>query len=98
MRLHDTPCPDADCLKGLLDGSMSGDRQAEVTGHLDECPPCQQALEELAAGNDSLLEALRHVDQNRPASKSAYWHAVAQLEQEMSQNSTATTLSPAVLA
>ena len=49
MTLHRTPCPDSESLKGILDGSIAGDRQAEVTGHLGHCPPCQQALEELAA-------------------------------------------------
>jgi eukaryotic-like serine/threonine-protein kinase len=98
MALKDTPCPNVDSLQGLLDGSVAADRQAEMTGHLDVCPPCQQALEELAAGSRELPEVIRHVDRDRPSSNSAFWHAVDQLEREVTASAARTTLTPTVQA
>jgi WD40 repeat protein len=47
-------CPDANALRGLLDGRLDDRLQSELTRHLDACPDCQRALEELAAGPDAL--------------------------------------------
>ncbi len=43
-------CPGAVRLQDLLDGALPDGEQADLTGHLDGCPRCQQQLETLAVG------------------------------------------------
>jgi WD40 repeat protein len=75
-------CPDGARLKGLLDGSLARDEQSALTEHLDSCECCQHTLETLAAGEAPWAAALRHVDQDRPASDSAFWPALRSLERQ----------------
>jgi WD40 repeat protein len=46
-----TSCPDRNRLQAMLDG-VADDH--ELTAHLDACPNCQQAIEDLARGNTPL--------------------------------------------
>src|SRR5262249_31439126 len=46
-----TPCPDRDRLQSVVDGTSD---DPELTAHLDACPDCQRAIEDLARGNASL--------------------------------------------
>jgi serine/threonine protein kinase len=48
-----TTCPEPTRLRGLLDGALSDEDQAALTGHLETCPRCQEALESLVAGRES---------------------------------------------
>src|SRR5262245_63573586 len=44
-------CPSSDRLLALIEGILSEPEQAAVVRHLDDCGPCQAALERLAAGD-----------------------------------------------
>jgi serine/threonine-protein kinase len=48
--MRTSSCPEAGRLCDLLDGMLSDPEQAELTGHLDHCPRCQQQLDTLATG------------------------------------------------
>src|SRR5262245_28372366 len=61
-------CPTAERWKGHLDGTLPEGVQAELTAHLDQCPSCQQMLERVAAGGESLLDVARQVGQGTDAS------------------------------
>jgi hypothetical protein len=50
-------CPDSALLKGLLDGALAADEQADLSAHLEGCPRCQHTLEDLAAGKETWVEA-----------------------------------------
>jgi serine/threonine-protein kinase len=58
-----TSCPDPDRLKEWLDGALPGDEQAALSGHVESCEACQQALEGLAAGGESWLGIARQLQQ-----------------------------------
>jgi serine/threonine protein kinase/Tol biopolymer transport system component len=79
---HNTPCPDADRLKGLLDSSLSQEEQSALVGHLDDCAGCQHSLEELAVGGEPVAEAVREAERGRPAADSAYWKALRDLQRD----------------
>lgn len=78
-----TMCPDPKRLEGLLQGNLSPTEQAELTEHVGECSGCQQALDQLAAGPS--VAVLSQVDRDKPASDSAYWPAVAELDKEITK-------------
>src|SRR5262249_3005812 len=46
-----TSCPDQDRLQSVLDGVAD---DPNLTAHLDDCPQCQQAIENLARGDTPL--------------------------------------------
>jgi tRNA A-37 threonylcarbamoyl transferase component Bud32 len=75
------PCPEPKRLVGLFQGSLTADEQAALTNHVGECAACQHELDRLAAG--PTVAALGRVERDKPAADSAYWMAVAQLEQEI---------------
>jgi eukaryotic-like serine/threonine-protein kinase len=75
-----THCPTPTRLQTLLDGALSPLQQADLTAHLDGCGECQQALERLADGGSGLERVVQHADRDRPPMDSAYWHALADLE------------------
>src|SRR5262245_41617639 len=85
-----TTCPDPARLRGLLDGRLSSDEQADLTAHLDGCPDCQRALEDLAAGSSSWPDSVRHREGGRPGPDSAYWAALKGLQRDV----TATVAAP----
>src|SRR5947208_4767180 len=76
-------CPSPDRFQELLAGSLSPRELQDVTAHLDECAPCQQALEALAAGDLRLPTVLQPIDRVQPPSDSAYWPALQKLENEV---------------
>ena len=47
MKCHNQ-CPQADELRQLLDGTLSGERQQVCTDHMDSCQGCQSKLEGIA--------------------------------------------------
>jgi WD40 repeat protein/serine/threonine protein kinase len=77
-----TVCPDTARLQELLDNCLPDDEQSDLVRHLDSCTGCQHSLEALACGGSSCPEAVRHVDEVRPPSDSAFWPALRQLESE----------------
>jgi WD40 repeat protein len=78
-----TACPDPERLEGLFKGSLTDDEQTALTDHVGECTACQHALDQLAAGPTAT--DLARVERGKPAADSAYWMAVAQLEQEITR-------------
>jgi WD40 repeat protein/serine/threonine protein kinase len=60
------PCPDPSRLARLLDGELSQSEQDELTRHLDACPRCQRAVEELASGGRSWSEVAAHLGAEEP--------------------------------
>lgn len=75
-------CPPTEELRGLIDGSLSGERQAECTDHMDACPCCQAKLEAIATGGTNLSRLCQGVHESAPASDSAYWPMVESLESD----------------
>lgn len=49
MSMKPGPCPDSKRLRALLEDHLPPDEQAELSGHLEICAPCQAAIERLAA-------------------------------------------------
>jgi WD40 repeat protein len=79
-----TPCPDLPHLEGLLRDRLPGGEREALTEHLGSCAACQQALDDLAAGPDSVEASLKlAATADRPASDSAYWEAVGKLENDI---------------
>jgi serine/threonine protein kinase len=76
-----TVCPDPKQLEGLFQGRLNADEQSALTEHVGECASCQQALDQLAAG--PTVADLARVEEGKPAADSAYWMAVAKLEQDI---------------
>jgi serine/threonine-protein kinase len=69
-------CPDPHRLQGLLDGTLPEAEQAAVSGHLETCTVCQQALEGLVAGRSSWEGAARRLGEPDAAAASACQAAV----------------------
>ena len=46
-------CPDRTAWQLLLEGNLSEQTQQELTAHLDSCPACRQAVDQLAAAGQS---------------------------------------------
>jgi serine/threonine protein kinase len=77
----DCDCPSAEELRRLARGHLTDARQAQLTGHLDQCPGCQCRLDEIAADGDKLYSACMRKLCEPPAPKeSAYWEAMSQVE------------------
>ncbi len=60
------PCPTEEQLANLLDELLGQDELAEVEAHLEICPGCQQALEELTYERFSAAEWNNSAGRNRP--------------------------------
>jgi WD40 repeat protein len=60
------PCPDAGRWRQLLDGSLADEEQSALGAHLEACPGCQHALDELAADPGTWSRAARHLAGARP--------------------------------
>jgi hypothetical protein len=45
----------------MRDGSLSGERQQELTQHLESCAGCQAKLEEVATGGTNLSRVVEHL-------------------------------------
>ncbi len=56
-------CPDPSSLVQLLDNELPPEQQAELTQHLDGCPRCQQAVQDLASGGNSWADTATHLSQ-----------------------------------
>jgi serine/threonine protein kinase len=63
------PCPDEAVLRRHAEGGLSGAEEEALIAHLDTCEVCQQTLELLAAGGQSLLDAARQVGQEEGPSE-----------------------------
>src|SRR5437016_198227 len=77
---HAAACPQVEDWQELLGGSLGGDRQVALQGHLETCTDCQQTLEECAAGREAWSHAARHLGGPPPAGNAALRQALAMLE------------------
>lgn len=75
-----TNCPPPDELQQLLDGTLSGDRQAACTSHMDSCTCCQAKLENLATDGTNLSSLVQSLHESEPSTNSAYWPALKSLD------------------
>lgn len=75
-----TNCPPPDELRQLLDGTLSGDRQAACTSHMDACTCCQAKLEQLATEGTNLSSLVQSLHESEPSTNSAYWPALKSLD------------------
>jgi len=76
-------CPQAEELRQLIDGSLSGDRQQECTRHMDSCECCQARLMELATDGTNLSQMVERAYEVEPVASSAYWPALKELGAEL---------------
>jgi hypothetical protein len=84
-----TPCPDLGRLEGLLRDRLPPPEQSALTEHVGDCDACQRALDRLAAG--PTRSVLLQAESNRPASDSAFWSAVAELDKQLTRPPGATS-------
>jgi WD40 repeat protein len=84
MRLH-PPCPGPADLQALLRQALSAEENGRLAEHLDTCRTCQQALEALAAGGETLSLAQRRRLRRWPALEGALRRAVEELEADFSR-------------
>jgi serine/threonine-protein kinase len=56
-------CPGRGLWLRLLDGDLPEREQADLAGHLNHCPRCQEVMENLTAGSDVWLGAARSLKQ-----------------------------------
>ena len=64
-------CPSRDELLAYSSGALAEEVAGALIDHLSECPGCQEALQALAASDESLMARLR-----RPAWKSLHRRAL----------------------
>lgn len=79
------PCPPADDLRHLIDGSLSAERQQECTAHMDSCECCQAKIEALATEGTNLSDVIQHLGESEPVAASAYWPALKELDIDAQQ-------------
>jgi serine/threonine protein kinase len=71
-------------LAKLLGGDLAERERRELTTHLDACGSCQESLEKLAVGNTGLAVTVRRAAvEPPPPSRSKYWHALEELQQDV---------------
>jgi WD40 repeat protein/serine/threonine protein kinase len=83
-------CPDRAHLRGLLASNLTEVEQSDLIAHLDSCESCQHSLEEVAGGGTSWAEVVRHLDEDRPASASAFWAGLEELQDAVTRTETPT--------
>lgn len=77
-------CPETARLHGVLNCTLPDPEQAAVVAHLDSCADCQVKLEQIAVAGSSVLVTAQSVRNDVvPSGNSAYWPALARVEQEI---------------
>jgi eukaryotic-like serine/threonine-protein kinase len=84
-----TGCPEHEELRELLGGNLSGERQQELTRHMDSCQCCQAKLEDIAVGGTGLSQVVKHLHDAEPMATSAYWPALKSLDTDVQQATSA---------
>ena len=78
--MNPNQCPEADELRQLIDGSLSGERQQACTDHMDSCQCCQSKLEGIATGGTNLSQIVESLHDPLIPAMSGYWDAARSLE------------------
>ncbi|HLW67657.1 MAG TPA: protein kinase [Gemmataceae bacterium] len=89
-------CPDPTQLRKLLDGNLAPEEQAVLSQHVDACPRCQAALEQMSAGRESWNDIARQLAEPQEAAEPGLVNAINQLEAEADRSET--TAEPAAHA
>ncbi len=90
-----TDCPPITDLERLLRGRLSEARTTALTEHIGGCHDCQQRLESLTAPAQGIAEDLRDFTRNTPPSDSAYWKALAAVEENLRATAALAPADPA---
>jgi hypothetical protein len=69
-------------LRQLLHGKPAAPDQAELVAHLDNCAPCQRALDELAGADPALLDAVNSLQRTFHGREARLGRLLADLEQD----------------
>ncbi|MBY0523837.1 MAG: protein kinase [Gemmataceae bacterium] len=88
------PCPEPAQLRQLLANELSARDEADLVEHMDGCPACPSRLQEMAAGDPSLVEAVRYASGVRPPGESAYWPALEMFERPVDQTAAGPDTTP----
>src|SRR4051812_41122892 len=59
-------CPDAGTLRLLLNGTLPEESQARLASHLETCPACRQALDQMATEGDSISGLAKNLPKETP--------------------------------
>ncbi len=86
-------CPSTERLQAAITGHLTEADQAEVDRHLDTCPHCQKIIEQLAVGSSRIIQHAQ-MTPNQPQADSAFWKALASVEEDIKNNLTAIVSSP----
>ena len=74
-------------LDRLLRDELPDPAKSDLSNHVGECVGCQKQMEELATGGDlGLSNVVRHIDQTKPPSDSAYWQALNKAEADVTMS------------
>jgi eukaryotic-like serine/threonine-protein kinase len=87
----ETKCPTSEELCHLLDCSLSGEQQVELTHHLDGCTGCQSKLEAIATDGSNISQVVEQLQEAEPMATSAYWPALQALDADGGSSAVART-------
>ncbi len=98
-------CPSDDSLARLVespsaDTPLNGSHESlgesgDLTEHVGACSGCQARLEAIATGDSSLSGAVHGLDQYQPPHDSAYWRAIAKVEDTLTRTLDLPAIPPA---
>lgn len=80
-----TQCPPLAELEKLIHGRCTDARNAALCEHVGSCPVCQQRLDQLSGSSSDIADHLRDAQNETPATDSAYWKALAAVEENLRQ-------------
>jgi eukaryotic-like serine/threonine-protein kinase len=76
-----TLCPTRDQLQAIVDGSVCDTELSDLTRHLDDCVLCQQALQDLAAGDEHWPAVAAQIGE--PQRDTALQHVMESLKDDL---------------
>src|SRR5262245_35260179 len=70
-------CPDEQTLGAFAIGNLAGEPWQRIAKHLENCPDCQQRLEDFDDAGDGLVTELTQLPAKKPADGDRTFHLVA---------------------
>ncbi|MCG8650418.1 MAG: serine/threonine protein kinase [Pirellulales bacterium] len=80
-------CPDEKQLNGLIQGTLPDAELEALTSHVEQCGQCQENLQKVATGTIPIDSLIGSIHDLAPPRQSAYWQAVATVEDEIKAGS-----------